>query len=411
MSLRIPDDSIEIPSLTDIEPVLEWHTLSCELVTPMYGGGVKSVVVDEQMPIRTSSIRGQLRFWWRLLAKHKWELGTDEDIQQQEFSLWGGMGSGDEDGTAGQVFLRVSDVPSSSKIRQSLIDYDDNSLSQLRYVLFPAYNETNPKLQPHRLLKPEIRWKLAFAFSSLLDKDNTKKEQVIETLRWWASFDGLGFRSRKGLGSVRVTESTDYPQIAQIPSPDDIAEANCHLIQRNSTSSALSALNSAISKLSEFRQSPGVGRNPGQQRSRPGRSRWPEPDALRRINKTHHSDHAPEHSAGNVFPRAIFGMPILFPFVGRNEPSGDNIVSPAQGERLASPLILRAVYAGDDKDGKAQWQPSALALPYQHILDMQVTVGRNEYPVWKSDTAEHTRPISENGGQDPIQAFLTYFAK
>ena len=411
MSLRTPDDSVEIPSLTNMKPVLKWHNLSCELVTPMYGGGVKSTAVDKQMPIRASSIRGQLRFWWRLLAKHKWNLGTDIEIQQQEFLLWGGMGSGDEDGTAGQVFLRVYDVPSSSKIRQSLIDYDDNSLSQLRYVLFPAYNETDPELQPHKLLKPEISWKLSFAFSPLLEKDNSRKEQVIETLQWWASFGGLGFRSRKGLGSVRVTESTNYPQIADLPSQDEISAANCHLIQRNSTTSALSALQTAVTKLSEFRQSPGIGRNPGQQRNRPGRSRWPEPDAIRRINNTHHSDHAPEHLAGNVFPRAVFGMPILFPLVGRNEPSGDNTVSPAQGERLASPLILRAVYAGDDKDGKAQWRPSALALPYQHILDMQVTVSRHEYPVWQDDTAAHTRPISENGGQDPMQAFLTYFAK
>lgn len=411
MSLRVPNESIEVPSLTAIDPVLEWHSLSCELVTPMYGGGVKSVVVDEQMPIRASSIRGQLRFWWRLLAKHKWQLGSDEDIQKQEFALWGGMGSGDDDGTAGQVFLRVFDVPSSNKIRQSLIDYDDSSLSQLKYVLFPAYNETDPALNPHRLLKPEISWKLGFAFSLLLAKDNTKKNQVIETLRWWASFGGLGFRSRKGLGSVRVTESTDYPQIAKIPSLDEVAEANCYLIQRNPTPSALSAIQSAIAKLSEFRQAPGVGRNSGQQKNRPGRSRWPEPDALRRIQNTHHENHAPEHLAGNVFPRAVFGMPILFPFVGRGEPNGDNTISPTEGERLASPLILRAVYAGEDQKGITQWRPSALVLPYQHILDMKVTVGRNEYPVWKSDTAEHTRPISENGGQDPMQAFLTYFAK
>ena len=110
MSLRVPNESIEVPSLTAIDPVLEWHSLSCELVTPMYGGGVKSVVVDEQMPIRASSIRGQLRFWWRLLAKHKWQLGSDEDIQKQEFALWGGMGSGDDDGTASQVFLRISSI-------------------------------------------------------------------------------------------------------------------------------------------------------------------------------------------------------------------------------------------------------------------------------------------------------------
>ena len=34
-----------------------------------------------------------------------------------------------------------------------------------------------------------------------------------------------------------------------------------------------------------------------------------------------------------------------------------------------------------------------------------------EYPVWQKDKAQDIRPIAENGGGDPLQAFLTYFAK
>ena len=41
--------------------------VKCELMTPMYGGGVEPGKVDRAMPIRPSAIRGQLRFWWRLL--------------------------------------------------------------------------------------------------------------------------------------------------------------------------------------------------------------------------------------------------------------------------------------------------------------------------------------------------------
>jgi len=410
MSIRVPDGGIEMPSLNDIEPVLKWYTLNCELVTPMYGGGVKSVVIDEQMPIRASSIRGQLRFWWRLLAKHKWQLGDDKAIQKQEFALWGGMGASDDDGVASQVFLRVTDVPSSNKIRQSLIDYDDTSLSKLKYVLFPAYNETDPALDPHKLLKAEdINWKLNFAFSPALINDTTRQNQIVETLRWWACFGGLGFRSRKGLGSVRVTECTDFPIIAQPLSSEDVQQARCQLVQRNPNKNPIEALQSAINKLSDFRQKVGLARS-GTDKS-PGRSRWPEPDALRRIYPAskHDKNHAPVHDAGEVFPRALFGLPINFHFP--KERALNTMVGPSQGERLASPLLLRAVYAGDDKDGNAQWHPSALLTPYQHILDMQVEVNGHQYPIWKEDTAEHTRPISENGGQDPMQAFLTYFAK
>ncbi|AKG18397.1 hypothetical protein AAX09_02130 [Moraxella bovoculi] len=84
---------------------LTWHTLNCELITPMYGGGVESTVVDRHMPIRTSSIRGNLRFWWRLLAKHKWKL---DDIATKEKDIWGGMGNSDDEGKAGKVLCVIS---------------------------------------------------------------------------------------------------------------------------------------------------------------------------------------------------------------------------------------------------------------------------------------------------------------
>lgn len=401
MCRRIPNEDIEIPNLEGLKPVLQWHSLTCKLVTPMYGGGVKSTVVDEQMPIRASGIRGQLRFWWRLLAKQKWGL-SGQALQKAEFALWGGMGSGEDDGTAGQVYLRVSGLPSSQKISNNLVSYDDKSLSELRYVLFPAYNETNKDLKPHELLNPQgINWQLEFAFSPQLQED--KKQQVIETLQWWASFGGVGFRTRKGLGAVHVTEAVDYPQITQVPTQQEVEDANCKLVQRdaNRNGDAISALKTAIKKLRDFRQRPGVGRNQG-----PGRSRWPEPDALRRIYPphAHNPQHAPVHSAGNIFARGVFGLPINFHFPGEN--GLNTMVTPDKGERLASPLILRPVYAGN-----GQWSAAALALPYEHILQMKVKANNQSCPIWQENAANNIRPINENGGQDPIQAFLNYFAQ
>ena len=43
------------------------------------------------MPIRASAIRGQLRFWWRLLASKR--LNNPEEIRAEEFALWGGLGT------------------------------------------------------------------------------------------------------------------------------------------------------------------------------------------------------------------------------------------------------------------------------------------------------------------------------
>lgn len=56
-------------------------TAHCTLITPMFGGGVTAGEVDPEMPIRASALRGQLRFWWRLLhgaGKKPADLFADE---------------------------------------------------------------------------------------------------------------------------------------------------------------------------------------------------------------------------------------------------------------------------------------------------------------------------------------------
>lgn len=403
MSIRQPQ--LSIPELSDLSAI-QWHSMSCELITPLYGGGVKSSVVDLSMPIRVSSIRGQLRFWWRLLAKHKWKLGNTKTIQNAEFALWGGQGD-DDGGRASQVFLKVSDVPKESQLKNHLKPYDD---LRLQYVLFPAANETDPKLKPHKLLDMKgITWTLAFAFSYQLAKDEVRKQQVIETLRWWANFGGIGFRTRKGMGAVHISDCQDYPQITHLLTQEDVQQANCQLVQRSATADSLQALRTAIEKLSAFRQAPNIGRNAGQQANRPGRSCWPEPDAMRRIvGRGYDANHQPEHPAGNIFPRALFGLPVLLHFP--KEKVLNTTIEPAQGERLASPLILRPQFSAE-KNGVKQWAPTALLLPHQHILDMQVTVNRQQFPIWQKGAGEKIKPVNENGAENPLKAFLKYFAQ
>lgn len=39
-----------------------WRAYPGQTLTPLYGGGVKDGVVDTELPVRASTIRGQLRF-------------------------------------------------------------------------------------------------------------------------------------------------------------------------------------------------------------------------------------------------------------------------------------------------------------------------------------------------------------
>lgn len=388
-----------------IRPKTDWHHFECKLITPLYGGGVESATVDKNLPIRGSAIRGQLRFWWRILAKNLWMKDqTDIAIQKAEFALWGGMG---EAAHASQVFIKVE-----NQSTPELEDYKTYApqYSTLGYVFFPADNNKDESKQtlPCELLKEDFTWTLSLKFATGMSPEITA--QVVEALRWWSQFGGLGSRSRRGTGAFIIERADDA--VAAVLNPvtvEEAAEAGCTLVLKNSQPNALSAWKTGIEKLQSFRQAPNIGRNPGQQANRPGRSRWPEPDAIRRIQKTHGDQHEPYHPAGNIFPRGLFGMPVIYHFVGRGEPN-DTHLQPLGKERMASRLLLRPYYQRD----KMGYSPAALLLPYQDLLTLEVGLKdsrADKVSLWDNNKAELIQPVKDNNGTNPLAAFMNFFQK
>ena len=382
----------------------QWHKLECKLITPLYGGGVESSTIDEKMPIRGAEIRGQLRFWWRLLAKQLWMKDqSDKEIQKAEFKLWGG---GTSEQFASKVFIKVSNL---TKIEMASYKEYAPQYSTLGYVFFPADNETDSSVS-HDLLKEDFTWTLSIKFDvSLSDED---KDQAIQTIRWWSQFGGLGARSRRGTGAFIVEAADELlnPVLSSI-TKEEAKSANCILSLKNSQPEASKAWNTSIEKLKNFRQAPNMGRNPGQQANRPGRSRWPEPDAIRRIQDKWDPDHKPRHEAGDIFPRGMFGMPVIFDF-GRNNHKEPNTTTlqPIGKERMSSPLLLRPYY---DR-ATQKYAPMALLLPYQHLLSKEVDLKgsrANSVKLWESGKEDLIQPIKDNGGTNPLEAFMNYFQK
>lgn len=389
-----------------------WESINCRLVTPAYGGGTVAAEPDTQYPIRAAAIRGQLRFWWRLLAKQnkqKWNL-NGKNLRDAEFALWGGMGSSDDDGNAGLVFLRVKQLnlnPPTVPYTQ----YTPKLSDTLSYVLFPA------RTTDVHLLEKGLEWTLLWRFDETRIS-TVQKEQVYETLRWWATFGGIGARTRRGCGAFEVLDSS-CSQLKQLVDIDEVHQAGCKLVTHTANGDAVAAWKSAVGKLRDFRQKPHVGRNPPSSDAPPGvpagRSRWPEPDALRRLSKKHHDRHKPNHEAGNIAPRAIFGLPIIISFKDMGDPGKNIQLRPKHNgktwERLPSPLILRPIKQGDT------WLAAALVLPYQDLMKLSVEAKggalHNEHiiPLWQPETAEKIKPIQENGGGNPLMAFLEYFKK
>ena len=397
MALLIPDFG---PMEKLPESKEAWQEIYCELVTPLHGGGVVARESDEKLPVRVTAIRGQLRFWWRLLAQQKWNL-SGKSLREAEFRLWGGIG---EEAAASLVFLRVQ---IQNKLQEaSLSDY----AGPLGYALFTA-RATQTGLPEMKLGKEGLQWIVQWRLSEKANE--TDKQQVLETVRWWVNFGGVGARTRRGCGAFVVKDSSN-PVFKQPLSVDEVMQAGCKLVLRPSTNHALAAWKEAVQRLRDFRQGKEVGRNPSSDIKKPaGRSRWSEPDEIRRITRTHSDRHKPEHPAGDLFARGVFGMPIIFHFVGGDEPA-DTTLQPKCKERMASPLIIRPVW-----DGKGGFQAAALSLPLDKVLNVSVELlekkqkkgSGHSVTLWSESKAWQIRPLSENGGGNPIDAFLNYFAK
>lgn len=336
-----------------------------ELITPMFGGGVVTRECDITFPIRPTSIRGQLQFWWRATVGAQY--ATRQELRAAQSAVWG------DTTQASRVQVRVEvlkfDPPTAcAKFER---DNKDNS----RYRSMPTWNAPfNNTALPYALFpfqgqlangrgQIEIEpacciHKAAFRLTVTSHKDIDFATQVEPALWAWVNFGGLGSRTRRGCGAILCKALAPKDKNALIAKlrnylNADLAKewpclAQSALVGKE-TNKAFSAWNDVIKLFRDFRQGEGLGRNQGQQPNRPGRSRWPEPETIRRVTGTRLARHNRlKQIPDDAFPRAELGLPIVFHFQEKGDPP-DTVLYPdkdSQGnrrERMASPLILKAL--------------------------------------------------------------------
>lgn len=367
----------------------------CTLVTPMYGGGVKAGVVDQDMPIRATAIRGQLRYWWRFLhrqrhdAAHPGQPITAEALFAAERAIWGGLGkasTSDDALTKSKIVVRVVPGKGASplwlqtqdqtrgnkgKIR---FDWKPHISEAARYALFPAQGQTDKSghlvvKQPATLLQPRYAFHLHVSHSQDTDPASLSDQawqSVLDAVRWWANFGGIGARTRRGLGAALVRQ--EGTPLAPI-SPVELRQAGCRLHLGSATGKdlgkAMDAWHDAIGALKQYRQ------GPPRRKIRP----WPEAEAIRLLSGKHLRG---ENDAVEIFPRAMLGLPIITHFKdggrGKDDDPEDSTLRPlpseagfdGPAERMASPLIVRPVFV------RGNWYPAALLLPADAARSMGV---------------------------------------
>lgn len=415
-----------LPVIQGPKPFIE---VSFEVVTPVHGGGVgwddtngarHIRPIDPVTPIRSASVRGQLRFWWR--AIHGCQSASVEEMWDREALIWG---------AASRPGWIVTEVQA-EVLRCERVAVNKTLGGDLLYGAFAlrpddqgrASNSDDgylTKLDCNARLR--VSWSAHSTRESRLDMDGRRsiEEEVSRAVQAWLFFGGVGGRTRRGFGAVVKKGRSDqtpqqflddlrrrYENRSRLSGAPNLLGAVL-TVQKRTERSPADAQARALKALRDFRQGPNIGRDVG-----PGRSKWPEADALRRLTQTASRGHRPIHPAGNVFPRGRFGMPIIFHFHKKDigDPK-DPILTPSHAMRMASPLILRPLRVGDQGYAAALLR---LDVPGTEELDAIVSCRASDVqePVvtkLDSDTATRIQPMAEHGGgaADPLTAFARFF--
>jgi CRISPR-associated protein Cmr1 len=336
-----------------------------KLITPLYGGGVTPRDPDPITVVRGTEIRGQLRFWWR--ATRGGQSAGDPAIKVREDAIWGkAYEKGDTGIRSDQTVQIVVDVsregtPIKPFRMRGRTPVPINDIPG--YVAFPLQPDQNERRNANPWIpdvQKDVHFLLTISYPAHLSKE-------IEAALWaWETFGGLGARTRRGFGALHLLEIVDSTSHQSLPTSNNMErwiqdEARKHIkaghfplgLPHLSSSlqialtvpveNPMRAWNNLIWKLQDFRQ----------QKDKNNRSAWPEADAVRKTAGKETKNIPPSPYA---FPRAAFGLPIIFHFTGNDAPENhtlneaDTQSEDLKGrERFASPLILRPFLCRDNR--------------------------------------------------------------
>ncbi len=344
----------------------DFNPIETHLITPMFGGGVTTGEIDQVTPISAKAIRGQLRFWWRA-TRGATSCHSVQELSERETELFG------SDTIASSVSI-LTEVRGQYKL-QSCARYENRPRpvwqgpfsgrdNPLCYLAFPFQGSVDRKKPSDPAV---MMTELTFAIHVSC---HTSIEQDIRAALWaWINFGGIASCTRRGFGGLYAPDFS--PKSSKDLRPwfrENIKNYGLDLSIRrdwptltndvffkDTEAHPWNAWRISAQEFFDFRQGvsgkgSGVGRNSGslsENSNRPGRSHWPEPETIRNATGSRAPRHHPlSFIPSNGFPRAEFGLPIVFHFV--SPPPGNPqdtyllpVVAGARKDRMGSPLIIK----------------------------------------------------------------------
>jgi CRISPR-associated protein Cmr1 len=439
----------EIESLETIGKPLDEHRVvqirKYRLVTPLFGGGVTSRENDPSKLIRETSVRGQLRFWWRAMRAS----GTIGEMKAREDEIFG---SGGENARQSKLFVkvRVTNTGNEKKIfrlegeRIKAID-EWTKIAYAAFALQPSQEELRVGIMPKKV-REKVEFEVELSFPEDLRSE-------VEAALWaWETFGGIGGRTRRGFGAIELLQIGENEQQRSVKkyrketAEDQIREdLRKHLLPNKACHAELPHLSEktvfrisaakdvreawevAVEKLRSFRQ---FRRDKKTGKESPyGKSQWPEPDEIRRLSgnlQTSIVRKFPDRSGSDdsdstdlqtsivgKFPRAVFGLPIIFHFPQESGAIPDATLKPKEFDRLASPLILRPIACEDGAVAIAL----ILETPRLPKGGLELEMGNKKFDADAELDSKEAAVLTKNGldvlqnKTDVLEAFLDFFVR
>ena len=202
------------PSVTPkVDSTIITQVREYELITPLFGGGVTPSEADPVTVIRGTEIRGQLRFWWRACRGGNAEFKGDlTKMKEAEGKLWGTATKKDDATARHNENIQISvDVtnPGTAVKPFNVVENDRRrkvvSNTELNappaYAAFPM-QPTDDELRKPNLKIKEVRSNITFKLTITFP---TNQREEVEAALWaWETFGGIGARTRRGFGALRL---------------------------------------------------------------------------------------------------------------------------------------------------------------------------------------------------------------
>jgi CRISPR-associated protein Cmr1 len=150
--------------------------IQCQLISPMFMAGV-----DVKQPeLRTASIKGLMRYWWRALHSNL----LQDNMRALEIKVFGGIGDNDS-GQKSPFTMRV-----------------EHNMRYSDYPLVPHNNTTAKAFKPGEEFTVIFQMPDNYAFSPGINTPDSIN-RLITLFCISCTLGGFGRRARRGMGSVK----------------------------------------------------------------------------------------------------------------------------------------------------------------------------------------------------------------